>query len=223
MVEEEPLTAAEGADRVAKRYRRKSKTRGRDVSDESADAEEDENSTPHYTCENCGSHVFLFIRSIDERRTVHAELGCSCGATDIAAMRVEAQTRTWTLVGRLDAEHSPDYDDEEHGERAVENEEWEELESGFYCEECFREACSGDWETEELEEWEEIEESEYAEVRCAECDHEIEFGYSHLEGGRIWPCESSDFNPWLTWPEQRFIESWKRRGWLRPQKERPRK
>ena len=40
------------------------------------------------------------------------------------------------------------------------------------------------------------------EVRRALCNHEVEFGYSDQErGGRIWPVESSDFNPWLMIPK----------------------
>jgi hypothetical protein len=56
-------------------------------------------------------------------------------------------------------------------------------------------------------------------VRCEGCDREISFGWSHPDrGGRIWPSECSDFNPWKCWPEPRYWEEWGKRGWLRPQK-----
>ncbi len=57
----------------------------------------------------------------------------------------------------------------------------------------------------------------YWEIRCASCDHDIEFGWSHPgRTGRIWPAESSDFNPWKSCPDPRFVESWEKKGWLRP-------
>jgi hypothetical protein len=54
-------------------------------------------------------------------------------------------------------------------------------------------------------------------VECAECEREIEFGWSHPDrGGRIWPAECSDFNPWKSWPEPKYRESWRQKNWLRP-------
>ncbi len=53
-------------------------------------------------------------------------------------------------------------------------------------------------------------------VRFWGCRREIEFGWSHPEGGRIWPSECSDFNPWKCFPEPRYRESWAKKGWLRP-------
>ena len=54
-------------------------------------------------------------------------------------------------------------------------------------------------------------------VACMGCDREIEFGWSHRDrGGRIWPSECIDFNPWLCWPEPRYREKWAKKKWLRP-------
>jgi hypothetical protein len=54
-------------------------------------------------------------------------------------------------------------------------------------------------------------------VRCESCDREIEFGWSHPgRGGRIWPVEASCFNPWLSFPEQRYRKAWRKKGWQRP-------
>ena len=103
----------------------------------------------------------------------------------------------------------------------------------YRCEVCggdrFRVFCSGDGVTAEGEltddhhiDWfereangdEESPEPRW-EIRCADCDHEIEFGWSHPDrGGRLWPCESLDFNPWKSWPEPRFREAWLKRGWI---------
>ncbi len=58
-------------------------------------------------------------------------------------------------------------------------------------------------------------------VRCEGCDREIEFGWSHPNrGGRFWPSECTDFNPWRCWPEPRYRDVWAKKGWLRPSGER---
>ncbi len=60
-------------------------------------------------------------------------------------------------------------------------------------------------------------------VRCEGCRREIEFGWSHPDrGGRFWPSECSDFNPWRCWPEPRYREEWAKKGWLRPTSDRMR-
>lgn len=54
-------------------------------------------------------------------------------------------------------------------------------------------------------------------VNCVGCKREIEFGWSHPDrGGRIWPAECDDFNPWKSWPEPRYRDSWHKKNWLRP-------
>jgi hypothetical protein len=53
-------------------------------------------------------------------------------------------------------------------------------------------------------------------VHCAGCDREIEFGWSHPNrGGRIFPVECSDFLPEEVWPDPKYVEVWRQRGWLR--------
>jgi hypothetical protein len=213
------LTAEEAADRIAARHgnalRHPSLPVGEEAFEPSGD---DADATPAYTCENCMNHELMVVHTYDERRTIREELPCSCGATDIAAVRESDELRTQTRAGRLDAGHRVDWRCEDYEEyNEVEQSGREEMESDINCTKCFRNAASEDWESEVLEDWETDEESEIVEVRCATCDHEIEFGWSHPDrGGRIWPCESSDFNPWKCWPEPRFIKAWERRGWLRP-------
>jgi hypothetical protein len=52
-------------------------------------------------------------------------------------------------------------------------------------------------------------------VNCANCDREIEFGWSQPDrGGLIFPVEYSDFIPGEIWPEPRFLDSWKLKNWL---------
>jgi hypothetical protein len=53
-------------------------------------------------------------------------------------------------------------------------------------------------------------------VNCADCDREIEFGWSQPNrGGRIFPVECSDFLPGEIWPEPRYLDSWHQKHWLR--------
>lgn len=80
---------------------------------------------------------------------------------------------------------------------------------------------SGKEDTDEIDEnegnEEEDEESNEFYVRCLGCNREIEFGWSHPDrGGRFWPSECTDFNPWICWPEPRYREKWAKKNWLRP-------
>ncbi len=98
------------------------------------------------------------------------------------------------------------------------DEELEIIDEEILCHECYnqrpnqKECESVEVKTEMIELG--VDERNY--VYCCECNHEIEFGYSHPEGGRIWPCESKDFNPWKTCPIGRYAQAWQKRGWIRP-------
>ena len=59
-------------------------------------------------------------------------------------------------------------------------------------------------------------------VNCADCDREIEFGWSQPNrGGCIFPVECSDFVPGEIWPEPRYLDSWRQKYWLRTGDEQP--
>ena len=52
-------------------------------------------------------------------------------------------------------------------------------------------------------------------VNCADCDREIEFGWSQITGGgSIYPAECSDFVPGEVAPDPRYWDSWQQKGWL---------
>jgi len=87
-------------------------------------------------------------------------------------------------------------------------------ESEINCQLCYESASESDW---RVEDGETKDGGGEFFVNCGGCNREIEFGWSHPDrGGRIWPVESSDFNPWKSWPEPRYKESWRAKGWLRP-------
>jgi len=198
------LSAEEGADRVHRRHRQSK--------DCSSSAERtDEAETPTYTCENCGSHDFVLVHIHTARRRIRRTLACTCGAERFAAIQELVEWQRCTERAPLDEEHRTDKSEVDY------DKECEEQEFEVYCGDCHENASEWQWESDTVGDWETDEESQVFQVRCADCNHEIEFGWSHPDrGGRVWPCESSDHNPWLSWPEPRFIAAWKRRGWLRP-------
>ena len=190
------MTAKEGADRVAARHKA---------------TEQDQGDQPMYCCENCSHEKFLVIykcsKLSDETRT----LKCECEqSADYAIRRVTTITKLVEESGELDDTHHPQWDSKES---EVEDKQVEEEEVG--CRECLskNEDNEDAWEVEESDP---RTEDEHFEVRCDKCGHEIEFGWSHPDrGGRIWPVESGDHNPRISWPEDRFVDNWRERGWLR--------
>ena len=194
------LTAAEAANRVAQRVRR-----------HAAGSETD--NAPLYPCENCGGHDFCVSYSFTEEGTATKMLPCRCpDGPEMAAVREVLIRRKRTRLGPLGDDHRVNFDEEGDAET-----EQEETDSVVECRKCLGRARAEDWHFEPPAEFKKMEEEAYWEVRYSDCHHEIEFGWSHPDrGGRIWPCESSDFNPWKSIPETRFVEAWGRRGWLRP-------
>ena len=194
------MTAKEGADRVAARRKAAGPNQENDHGDQ-----------PMYCCENCSHEQFSVIckhtQLSDEIRT----LKCECERSEDHAVR---QVTIITELG----ERSGELDDTHHfqlspSELEVEDRQVGEDEVG--CRECL-DKSGGNEDAWEVERTDPRIENEYIEVRCDGCGHEIEFGWSHEDrGGRIWPVESADHNPWLSWPEPRFIDNWKERGWLR--------
>ncbi len=194
--ERSQLSATEGADQVAERYGR-------------SEAALREGGDPGYMCEACGASEFSFVERTVERETVSEVLPCECGCSDEAACRRAQTEEHHRHVFVLNDEHRaeklnpPEMTDSFVGDK----------DEAVLCRYCTENAEEADWTKESEREQIDVR----YEVRCSRCDHEVEFGWSHEgRGGRIWPCESADFNPWLSWPEPRFVEDWARRGWLRP-------
>jgi len=53
----------------------------------------------------------------------------------------------------------------------------------------------------------------------------FEFGYSHAnkEGRMFLGEDDKDFNPWMTFPDPKYIEKWREHGWLRSDRARSRR
>jgi len=202
------LTAKEGADRVAQRYR--------EMRRQGTELDEDEDG-PGYQCEHCGGDTFDVANTYKVKRSLKYTLACTCGETDVAAEREVEEWEGLKYIGTLDDVHRVDRWDRED---SFDREEVDE-DVDVHCDQChsaFVDDPHAEWEFVPSEEPDEaVEDSDDYEVYCTGCGHEVEFGWSHENrGGRIWPCEARDFNPWRCFAEERFVEDWKRRGWLRP-------
>ncbi len=166
-----------------------------------------------YTCEQCGCHELIVVHQYTLTKSYATEVPCSCegAANGIASVSQSHVTTAFEVRGELDdTHHWHESDDEE-----IEQVEDEEDESEVFCLSCSQENAESSIVEEEGEP--EPGDHEFY-VRCADCDREIEFGWSHPDQmGRIWPVESSDFNPWKSWPEPRYRDAWAAKDWLRPE------
>ena len=172
-----------------------------------------------FTCKDCGSHDLYVEHEYTLTRYYSYTWDCCCekSSDGLAAMRSYHVTTAYREAGPLDDDHHWKYD---NPAEEIEVYDEEEDESEISCEKCYDDAHENDWETTEDKVVEDEDSHEFY-VRCNGCNREIEFGWSHPDrGGSIWPAECSDFNPWKCWAESRYIEKWKAKDWLRPDKDR---
>ncbi len=183
----------------------------------------------YFKCPDCGCRQ-LVLKHYYTISSYYAEsLPCGCEESDDGVAYERKYTRTtsslecyWLDDSHHFKERAEDYEDEDLEEP---NEETDE--ENVFCSECYEigiyDDCSIEYDPAEDEE-----ETYDFILICAECDKEIEFGWSHEDrGGRIWPEETikSDdieepFNPWKSFPEDKYIESWYEKGWLHPNSKR---
>ncbi len=173
--------------------------------------EEDE--VPFFKCKDCGSRRLELTRTVESIKTVRKVLPCDCDGGE-AACRNE-----WTHVEVQETGYV-------RANRHLRVEDWEEtreLDSGadddeVGCEDCYdRYRNRADrWQAKESRTEQDDSDSDL-EITCGGCGREIEFGYSHAnKQGRIFLGEDdADFNPWKTFPDPKYIENWRERGWLR--------
>jgi len=171
---------------------------------------------PVYTCAECGHHFFRVEYYFTLRTESRAEIPCGCEREEeYASTRIVVVTQGMVRYGLLGEDHRVDWE----GPAEEVDSEKETMDAETLCEDCVEDAVHD----QSLEEWEELESEQLDEedewyVKCDKCGREIEFGWSHPDrGGRFWPCESTDFNPWKCWPEPRFRMNWLEKGWLRPE------
>jgi DNA-directed RNA polymerase subunit M/transcription elongation factor TFIIS len=168
-----------------------------------------------FTCKKCGSHELYFEQFYNYTTEIVEWL--PCGSTDEPAVEITVIiTGSTREYGDMDLD--PGSNDFHRvvnvkSEPGGDEPEREIVDTIVRCEKCYEEADESDWETEQQGEPEGIEETNECYVKCVGCDREIEFGWSHPDhGGRVWPSECRDFNPWKSWPEPRYVESWRARA-----------
>ena len=145
-----------------------------------------------FTCKTCGGHEVT--------------------VTHVWNILAGADSESWQEWGPLEAGHLWHYDYKEKVEIVDEDEEVERGDFGEFAED------DSDSEPEEYEVFEQESDPESDEfyVNCANCDREIEFGWSQLDRrGLIFPVEFSDFDPLETWPDPKYVDVWQQMGWLR--------
>ena len=164
-----------------------------------------------FKCKDCGSTELYVEHEYVVTEEIVNTLKCTCDDEhEFAAQRIHHIMTPYLDTMTLE---------DDHHMGSVENHEEldkdeEEIDYKVQCPTCLGETEQQDWST-EVESLGSDNHEFY--VRCAGCDREIEFGWSHPgRGGRIWPAESSDFNPWKSWPEPRYRGKWLERGWIRP-------
>jgi len=172
----------------------------------------EEQSHVMYKCIDCTSteldvkHYYVLVTSILETQD------CTCGATTdgLSAERHMEISASVEERGPLDEDHHWFYEESDE----VEDLDQEQISEEIHCKNCFNAINTDSWDRKE--DGSRQESDEYF-VLCSNCDREIEFGWSHPDrAGRIWPCESEDFNPYKSWPEPKYRENWRKKGWLNP-------
>ena len=164
-----------------------------------------------FTCKECGSKkIIVEEKSVAKYHHVK-ELACTCGENSVAAKQKYHYSVECRTISELDEEHHFEVIETEE----IENDDIENDDEEIFCAKCYSNADESDWEQTDDEVCEIKDDGFW--VRCAKCKREIQFGWSHPDrGGRIWPVECNDFNPWKCWPEPRYKEQWKKNGWIRP-------
>jgi hypothetical protein len=166
-----------------------------------------------FTCKDCGSHELNVILYCDRKFYCKEELECFDNCSnygELAAIKEYQRIDSYECWGPLDEDHHFTQEEENIVETLREDENFQ-----IFCNCCYETADPRQWNFYEESDDDDYENEFY--VHCGDCDREIEFGWSHPDrGGRIWPVECEDFNPWKCWPEPRYRENWAKKNWIRP-------
>ena len=145
-----------------------------------------------FTCNTCGGHNLT--------------------VTHVWNILAGPVSEAWQEWGPLQADHLWRYDFKEKIEKGADKDE--EVERGDLGEFAEDDSDSGP-EVYEKPERESNPGNDEFYVNCADCDREIEFGWSRINGGGcIYPVECSGFIPGEVSPDPRYWDSWQQKGWL---------
>jgi hypothetical protein len=146
-----------------------------------------------FTCKTCGSHKLPVTR--------------------VWNILAGPDSESWQEWGPLEVSHLWRFDFKEKID--TEKGKFDEVEQ-WYFREYIKDDSTSTPEEYEIFEPEDNPGNDMFYVNCADCDREIEFGWSlPNRGGGIYPVECSDFIPGKIWPEPRYLDSWQQKHWLR--------
>lgn len=157
----------------------------------------DEKEAWKFTCKECGGHSLV--------------------VTHVWNILAGANSERWQEWGPLKDNHHWQY---EFKERVGDKSE-DEVQMGNLSD--FEEDDStSEPEEYEIHEREDDRESDEFYVNCEGCDREIEFGWEQPDRhGLIFPVEFTDFTPSESWPDPKYLDIWRHRGWARVENIRP--
>lgn len=195
--------------------------------DESADWELERDGEPQkfigpgFTCSDCGEHIQVVERVSTILHWRETVVPCHCeGGGRIAGLFMDVWAQKQIERGVLDNSHRWQVTETE----AMEDEPPGNGTFMLTCPRCYCDPHNyhkdengiGILDTVDYGVQSRTSEIEYF-VRCAGCLRELEFGWSHPGRiGPVWPCENGDFDPCDVWPEPRYAQAWKERGWRHP-------
>ena len=166
-----------------------------------------------FTCPECGDHELYVDQTIEQVEACVDYVVCDCGQGDddaSAIRKYDEVTRLHIVQDMFDDHRVECY----HHELLKKELLIHEL--VILCPECY--LYNSHWGMHTAPEETSRKDDIY--VRCTGCNAEIEFGWSEPDrGGLIWPAHSSDFNWKKCWPEPRYRDSWRKKGWLRSDSE----
>jgi hypothetical protein len=177
--------------------------------------EPEEDEVPFFECKDCGSKRLEFTCTVEVLKTIKKVLPCRCGDGEEAAWRNEWRRVEVEQTGYVRANrhlHIEASDETQELDNGTDDDE-------IGCEDCYNKYKdrADRWQVRESDSKPEDDDSDLT-ITCGGCGREIEFGYSHAnKQGRIFLGEDDvDFNPWKTFPDPKYVEAWRERGWLRP-------
>jgi hypothetical protein len=147
--------------------------------------------TEKFTCLCCGGHRLI--------------------VTHVWTIQVGASRETWQEWGPLDERHH--WHNDSKGSAEEENIE-DDPQSGSVGDSAEDDPAE-EYKEYEIHQTETCWESDEFFVNCANCDREVEFGWSKPDRrGLIMPVEFVDFVPAINWPDPKYVNVWQQRGWL---------
>jgi hypothetical protein len=192
------------------------------VDDEMNEDELEENEVAFFKCKECGSRTLDVTWIIEITEICESELTCQCGAEINAAYLRERIVTQEQRTGFLEQDRHTRIEETEtldELDREVEDEQ-------IVCKKCYKKYKDELhlWCVSETHVTKDREEDDLT-ITCNGCGREIEFGYSHPnKQGRIFlGADDTEFNPYKTFPDPKYLDKWKNRGWLRPKTPKPRR